>query len=211
LEEVQSQHGPTLSRLMAEIEHLYQATSGLTISTTACPRIARRLHQPPCLLSDPKQPPSSTNKHSSASMQLQPIPTLLLLLPIALAHVERASSCTGALQDGYCCNGSIFQKTHNTDYSAGNMICCEGDPHVQIDTSPNAPTSCTAGTEVPLTEASGGERTGTPSTASASASSSSANTAAAAVASVSNAVGKVRLDVSMMAAAAALGGAAFGL
>jgi hypothetical protein len=126
---------------------------------------------------------------------------------MALGHAEAASSCAGVLQDGYCCNGSIFKDSNSNDYSAANMICCEGDPHVQIDTSPNAPTSCTAGTQIPLTQASGGSST--QSTGSANSASSRASPAE--VTSSSNAMGKMQAEAPMMAAVAALGGIALGL
>jgi hypothetical protein len=141
-------------------------------------------------------------------MQFRTLPALFCLTPMALGNIELRASCSGVQQDGYCCNGSVFRKdSSSTDYSAANMICCEGDPHVQIDTSPNAPTSCTAGTEVPLTQASeGGTSQPTQSTSSATSSDSPAQ-----ITSSSNANGRIQVDTPVMAAVAALGGLAFGL
>jgi hypothetical protein len=137
-----------------------------------------------------------------ANMQLTPIASLLLFTLTASGHVARDDSCSnGVLDQGYCCKGSIFQKEHNSDYSAGNMICCEGDPSTQIATGPDAPTSCTVGTEVPLTQVSGAGST-------ESATSTSATASPAAITPASNAVRKSHIDVSMMCDIAALGGAA---
>lgn len=84
---------------------------------------------------------------------------LLLALPFSsgvYALVER-SSCAGSLQDGYCCDGSIIPQDHSGSTAAADLICCNGDPNLRIEFGNSAPTTCTAGTAIPLTKASGGD------------------------------------------------------
>lgn len=117
-------------------------------------------------------------------MHLSTLKVLLVTLPITsgvFGHVERAT-CTGASQDGYCCDGSILKKDNSNDYSAAAFICCQGDPNIQVLAGNNAPTSCTAGTQIPLTQASsGGPSVSTGSSTGSSGASSSASSANAAV------------------------------
>lgn len=147
-----------------------------------------------------------------------PIVLLSLLAIVGVhAHVERAG-CTGAQQDGYCCNGSIFKKDDSNDISSDNLICCEGDPNVQINFGANAPTSCTAGTEMPLKSATGGgsgQSTGSSqSTDSSAASAGSATADSSSDSPASSANDAMRAMVTaapLMGAAVALGGIVIGL
>ena len=114
--------------------------------------------------------------------------TLLLTLPLvsgAFGLVERAN-CQGVIEGGYCCNGKIIRKAHNNDYSAANMICCQGDPNTGIDTGNSVPTTCTAGTAVPLTQAAndGSSPTSTPAAGSGSGSGTSTSSGNAAPAAM---------------------------
>jgi hypothetical protein len=75
------------------------------------------------------------------------------ILSLALICLLQGNLTSGqAVQDGYSCDGSIIQKDHSAnDFSAANYICCEGDPNSGVFGNVG-PTSCTAGTAVPLTE-----------------------------------------------------------
>lgn len=44
-------------------------------------------------------------------------------------------------------------KKHNNDFSADNSWCCEGDPNTVLN-GDVGPTTCTAGHQIPLTDAS---------------------------------------------------------
>ena len=80
-------------------------------------------------------------------------------------------------QNGYCCDGSIVMKKHNGDFSPGNFWCCQGDPNSAVygDTGP---TSCTAGTQIPLTKA---DRESQPSSSAGAQGSSTSNNGAAVI------------------------------
>ena len=129
------------------------------------------------------------------------------MLPGVLGNTERATICKGVLNAGYCCNGSVFQKEHSNDFSPANLICCEGDPDQQIATGPQAPTSCTAGNEIPSTKVSNGDSsqpTGSTTTGSSTDNSAVATTTANAGARV------IMTDVPKVAALAVLGGVVLG-
>lgn len=120
----------------------------------------------------------------------------LLSLPIItpVLSLSERDSCSGVLQSGYCCDGSVFKKDHSNDISAANLICCQGDPHQQINFAASAPTSCTAGTQIPLTEASGGDASqSTGSSGGDTNSASSANDAVHAVITAGPLVGAAAL------------------
>lgn len=142
-------------------------------------------------------------------MDRQTLPILLLAIvaaPGVLGHFERAA-CAGASQAGYCCNGSIFQSGDSNDFSASNFVCCEGDPNLGVKAGPNAPKSCTAGTQVPLTEASGNGG-GSQATTSSDASTTSASSAGAEASSANDA--KITA-APLMGLAAVIGSVVLGL
>lgn len=127
----------------------------------------------------------------------------LILASSVLGNVER-SACSGAENAGYCCNGSIIPKDHSNDLDAGHYLCCQGDPHIQVLNGANAPTSCTAGTQIPLTQASSASQTSGSSDSTASSSSSSS-------ASANNAARAMITNAPFAGAAAMAGGLFFGL
>ena len=102
---------------------------------------------------------------------------LLLALPFisgVYALLER-STCAGTLQAGYCCDGSIIPKDDSGSTSAAHLICCNGDPNLGIQFGNGAPTTCTAGTAIPLTKASGGAGSASSSAGTGGSSSSSSS------------------------------------
>ena len=103
------------------------------------------------------------------------MPQFYSLLLFASAAV--AMSCSGTMQAGCCCDGMILPKDHNSNsYSADQFICCQGGGQ-GISVGPNAPTSCTVGKQIPLTQAScsGGSSSPTDSSSSSSDSTNSAS------------------------------------
>ena len=143
------------------------------------------------------------------------LPTLLLGLVAAPSVL--ATTCNGAMNDGYCCDGSIIMKNDNSDFSAANFICCEGDPNLAVFGN-GGPSSCTAGTAVPLTEASdnGGASQATSTSTGTTIESgnnptSSAGAAEATSTSSNGAMLAVITAPQMIGLAAALGGAVLGL
>jgi hypothetical protein len=103
---------------------------------------------------------------------------LLLVLPL-ISGALGTTSC----QAGYCCDGSIVMKKHNNSFSADNFYCCKGDPNSAI-MGDSGPTTCTAGTQIPLTQASA--EAGSKTTAAAGAGSSSTSSGGAGAALVTN-------------------------
>ena len=105
---------------------------------------------------------------------------LLLVLPLVSGALAAVESC----QAGYCCDGSIVMKKHNNDFSADNFWCCKGDTNhaVQGDTGP---TTCTGGTQIPLTQAS--KEAGSKTTSTAGAAGSSTSSGGAGTAFITNA------------------------
>ena len=104
---------------------------------------SQKVHLPQSLISSSTFDLRASTR--SKKMYTPRIQILLVTLPMKSGVLGRAetSKCTGASQAGYCCNGSIFQKNHNDDFSASNFICCEGDPHLQVNAVNGSPTSCT--------------------------------------------------------------------
>lgn len=109
-----------------------------------------------------------------------PILTVLLTLaPLALA----VQTC----DQGYCCDGSIIQQSHSGGVGADNLLCCQGDGGMGIDFSNSAPTTCSAGTAVPLTEVGGAGATGSASVTASGGGTGEVSTSAAAGNEVSSA------------------------
>ena len=157
------------------------------------------------LLSYTSNLPTTSLLRNAMYARTSPVLLLALLVtPGVLGNIERAT-CSGILQSGYCCNGSIFKKDSTNDISPSNLICCEGDPHLQINFGANAPTSCTAGSEVPLTQASDG---GSSQPTGNSGSSSSGGTSDAS--STNNAVRAIITIAPLIGAAAVVGGVVLG-
>jgi len=98
-----------------------------------------------------------------------------LLLAISPAFIVAqdfvvGSSSSGACIGSYCCDGSLIGGTGNSN-DASDFTCCLGDPnHGIINGVPDM--TCSAGTAVPLTAATG---SGTAATASATTTSSNAS------------------------------------
>lgn len=98
---------------------------------------------------------------------------LYLIIPL-LSGALAIESC----DQGYCCDGEIIAKQHNGDLGASNLLCCQGGGE-GINLANSAPTTCTSGKQIPLTQASKEASGSTSAAASASASSSSSANAAA--------------------------------
>ena len=105
---------------------------------------------------------------------------LYVLIPLISGALAAVESC----DQGYCCNGEIIAKQHNGDIGASNLLCCQ-DGGQGINLANSAPTTCTAGKQIPLTQASK-EASGS-SSASARASASSSSSANVAPALITNA------------------------
>jgi hypothetical protein len=132
----------------------------------------------------------SNNNHSnhiriSGKLQLAPnyttttmairIASLLLAISPALIAGQDfvvGSSDSGACIGSYCCDGSLIGDTGNSN-DASDFICCLGDPnHGIINGVPDM--TCSAGSAVPLTAATGSVATTSATMTSAASSSVSA-------------------------------------
>ncbi|KAF2719742.1 hypothetical protein K431DRAFT_347667 [Polychaeton citri CBS 116435] len=80
------------------------------------------------------------------------VKVILLLSSSSFGHIEKRNYA-GVIQNNYCCD-KFTLKTGRSDRSSTKLLCCQGNLHVAIDFSNNAPISCTAMTQLALTQAS---------------------------------------------------------
>ena len=78
--------------------------------------------------------------------------TILALLAIPLLAQAQDACSNGNYFNGYCCDGSIAKVNADGGSDPSNLICCVGDDSSNINLGSNAPTSCTSGSAVPLTQ-----------------------------------------------------------
>src|ERR1700761_3562264 len=77
----------------------------------------------------------------------------LVLFQGAFLH-RNAVHAIDSIDQGYDCDGMIIKKDpSNNSVEADNLICCQGDPKGGVLLGQGSPTSCTAGTAIPLTQA----------------------------------------------------------
>ena len=94
-------------------------------------------------------------------MHLYLLIKIIILVSIASVNARFSNilgsngDCSGVSLNDYCCPGSIINPSgdlfNNNDDSLDGVICCVGDPNGSINNG--GPSSCTADSATPLTDA----------------------------------------------------------